>query len=163
MSNSQRNADRAGVPTGLRWRGGRILALLWALNLLLLQCMPLSETGETVPNYPATMSFGVKETVLRKAVERALVKKNYVLDREQSTPHQVRTKWLQEGSYRTMAVADLRALKKSESELTLRVLLEKQGFFSETWKPVDEIGSDTYNRLMDDISLEADRVLYEGG
>jgi hypothetical protein len=125
--------------------------------------MPLSNDPERVPNRPVTRRFDVREEVLRKAVERVLVKKNYVLDPGQSTPHHVRTKWLQDGSYRSMATADLRSLKRSESELTLRVLFEKKGVMSETWTPLDEIGSDTYDMLMDDVSLETYRVLYDGG
>jgi len=125
--------------------------------------MPLSDAREQVPNRPVTRSFDVREEVLRKAVERALVKKNYLLDPEQSTPHHVQTKWLHDGSYRSMAIADLRVLKRSESELTLRVLFEEKGFMSGRWDPVDEIGSDTYDMLMDEVSLEAYRVLYEGG
>jgi hypothetical protein len=105
----------------------------------------------------------VREEVLRKAVERVLINKNYVLDPEQSTAHQVRTKWLHDGSYRSMAIADLRPLKRSESELTLRVLFEEKGFMSEVFNPLDEIGSDTYDMLMDEVSLEAYRVLYDGG
>jgi hypothetical protein len=125
--------------------------------------MPLSYYPERVPNRPVTRSFDVREEVLRKAVERVLINKNYVLDPEQSTAHQVRTKWLHDGSYRSMAIADLRPLKRSESELTLRVLFEEKGFMSEVFNPLDEIGSDTYDMLMDEVSLEAYRVLYDGG
>jgi hypothetical protein len=125
--------------------------------------MPLSYYPERVPNRPVTRSFDVREEVLRKAVERVLVGKDYVLDPEQSTPHHVRTKWLYDRSYRSMAIADLRSLKRSESEMTLRVLFEEKGFMSERWDPVDKIGSDTYDMLMDEVSLEGYRVLYEGG
>lgn len=155
--------DRVAALDGLRRRGGRILPLLFAAGLLLAHCMPLSQYPERVPNRPVTRSFDVKEEVLRKAVERVLIKKSYVLDPEQSTAHQVRTKWLHDGSYRSMAIADLRSLKRSESELTLRVLFEEKGFMSERWDPVDKIGADTYDMLMDEVSLEGYRVLYEGG
>jgi hypothetical protein len=163
MSNSRRSADSTCAPDGLRWRGRRILPLLFAVSLLLAHCMPLSNELDRVPNRPVTRSFDVKEEVLRKAVERVLVRKNYVLDPGQSTAHHIRTKWVQDGSYRSMAVADLRSLKRSESELTLRVLFEKKGFMSETWNPLDEIGVDTYDMLMNDVSMETYRVLYEGG
>lgn len=163
MSNSRRSLDRTAAPDGLKRRGGRILLLLLAVSFLLVHCMPFSESPDRVPNRPVTRSFDVREEVLRKAVDRVLVKKNYVLDPEQSTPHRVRTKWLHDGNYRSMAIADLRSLKRNESELTLRVLFEEKGFMSDAWNPVDKIGSDTYDMLMDEVSLENYRVLYEGG
>jgi hypothetical protein len=118
---------------------------------------------EQVPNRPVTKTFDVNEEVLRKAVERVFAKKNYQVDPQRSTAHHLESRWYEEGSYRTMITADLRAIRRSQSELTLRVFLEKKGTWSDIWAPMDEIGVDVYDLLMDDVSLESYRVLYDGG
>lgn len=137
--------------------------MLLGMGLVIAQCTPLSHEMEQVPNRPVTKTFDVNEEVLRKAVERVFAKKNYLMDPERTTVHHLESRWLEEGSYRTMITADLRSIKRSQSELTLRVLLEKKGTWSEIWAPMDEIGVDVYDMLMDDVSMESYRVLYDGG
>jgi hypothetical protein len=148
---------------GSRWPGGWIILLVLGMGLVISQCTPLSYEMEQVPNRPVTKTFDVNEEVLRKAVERVFAKKSYQVDPERTTVHHLQSRWLEEGSYRTMITADLRSIKRSQSELTLRVLLEKKGTWSEIWAPMDEIGVDVYDMLMDDVSMESYRVLYDGG
>jgi len=163
MSNSSGKKAERAVQMGSRWTGGWIILLLLGMGLVILQCTPLSQEMELVPNRPVTKTFDVNEDVLRKAVERVFVKKNYQLDPERTTVHHLQSRWLEEGSYRTMITADLRSMKRSQGELTLRVLLEKKGTWSEIWAPMDEIGVDVYDMLMDEVSMESYRVLYDGG
>jgi len=164
MSNSSGKKAERAVQVGPRLTGGwSIIFLLLGMGLVILQCTPLSHEVEQVPNRPVTKTFDVNEDVLRKAVERVFVKKNYQLDPERCTAHHLQSRWLEEGSYRTMITADLRSIKRSQSELTLRVLLEKKGTWSKVWAPMDEIGVDVYDLLMDDVSMESYRVLYDGG
>jgi hypothetical protein len=164
MSNSSGKKAERAVQVGSRWTGGWIIILLLlGLGFVIVQCTPLSHDTEQVPNRPVTKTFDVNEEALRKAVERVFAKKNYQIDPERSTAHHLQSGWLEEGSYRTMIAADLRSIKRSQSELTLRVLLEKKGGWSEIWAPMDEIGIDVYDLLMDDVSMESYRVLYDGG
>jgi len=39
--------------------------------------------------------------------------------------------------------------------------LEQKLVFKDEWKPMDEIGEDTYKILMGDIEMECYRVLYD--
>jgi len=164
MSNSSGKKARRAVQVGSRWAGGWIIILLLVgMGFVIVQCTPLSHEAEQVPNRPVTRTFDVNEEMLRKAVERVFAKKNYQLDPERTTAHHLQSRWLEEGSYRTMIIADLRSIKRSQSEVTLRVLLEKKGTWSEIWVPMDEIGIDVYDLLMDEVSMESYRVLYDGG
>jgi hypothetical protein len=164
MSNSSgRRADRAVRVGSRRPLGWVLIFLLFNLSSVIVQCTPLSHEAEQVPNRPVTKSFDVKEEVLRKAVERVFAKKHYQLDPERSTAQHLQSRWLEEGSYRSMIIADLRSIRRNQSELTLRVLLEKKKTWSEIWAPMDEIGIDVYDLLMDDVSMESYRVLYDGG
>jgi hypothetical protein len=164
MSNSSGKKAERAVEVGSRCTGWwNIVLLLLGIGFVIVQCTPLSHEVERVPNRPVTRTFDVNEEVLRKAVERVFAKKNYRLDPERTTAHHLQSSWLEEGSYRTMIIADLRKLKRSQSEVTMRVLLEKKGMWSEIWVPMDEIGIDVYDVLMDDVSMEMYRVLYDGG
>jgi hypothetical protein len=162
MSNSSPGTAARAAQTGFR-SAGKWIFLLLGIGFLAVHCTPLSEVPEQAPNRPATRTFDVKEQVLRKAVERVFAKKNYQLDSERSTRDHVQSKWLEEGSWRTMITAELRALKRNQTELTLYVLFEKKGAWSEIWAPMDEIGIDVYDLLMDEVSMESYRVLYDGG
>ncbi|MGE5312304.1 MAG: hypothetical protein ACM3MN_11235 [Nitrospirota bacterium] len=164
MSNSSGKKAERAVQVGSWWTGGWIIILLLVgMGFVIIQCTPLSQEVEQVPNRPVTRTFDVNEEMLRKAVERVFAKKNYQLDPERTTAHHLQSRWLEEGSYRTMIIADLRSIKRSQSEVTLRVLLEKKGAWSEIWAPMDEIGIDVYDLLMDEVSMESYRVLYDGG
>jgi len=160
---SGNRADKAIQVGSRRTLGWIAILLLLNLGSVIVQCTPLSREVEQVPNRPVTKAFDVNEGVLRKAVERVFAKKNYQLDPERSTAHHLQSRWLEEGSYRTMIIADLRSIKRSQSEVTLRVLLEEKKTWSEIWAPMDEIGIDVYDLLMDDVSIESYRVLYDGG
>jgi hypothetical protein len=164
MSNSSgRRADRAVQVGSRRTLGWIIILLVINLGPVIVQCTPLSNDMQQVPNRPVTRTFEVNEEVLRKAAERVFAKKHYQLDPERTTVHHLQSRWLEQGSYRTMIIADLRSIKRSQSELTLQVLLEKKKTWSEIWAPMDEIGTDVYDLLMDDVSMESYRVLYDGG
>ena len=114
-----------------------------------------------VANRPERTTFKVKPDVLREAVERALAKKNFTVDTKQSNHLHVQSQWLEDGGYRSMAIADINPESSSRSQLTLQIYLEKKALFSDEWKPLDTIGEDTYRVLLSDIEMECYRVLYE--
>ncbi len=129
--------------------------------MLLAGCSsPLSQGRETVPNRPETKVFKMKSEVLREALERYMDKNKFEVDTEKSGPLHVQTKWLEDGRYRTMLVADMKPLSKSKTELRLQMFLEERPMLQDKWKSTDEIGEDTYRRMLGDIEMECYRVLY---
>ncbi|UCG13239.1 MAG: hypothetical protein JSU72_01740 [Deltaproteobacteria bacterium] len=130
--------------------------------MLLSFCTPLSHREESVPNRPVTKAFKARPDVLRKAVERALVNKNYGLETERSTFEHVETGWLRDGRYRSIVKGDIRPINRERTELTLTIIVEKKSLGKEVWNPWDEVGIDTYDQLMGDVEMEIYRVLYDG-
>jgi hypothetical protein len=114
-----------------------------------------------VDNRPEKKVFRMKPDVVREAVKRALEKKKFAMDSTQSNELHVETEWLEDGGYRSRVVADLSRLDRSKTELSLMIYLEKKLVFLDKWKPMDEIGEDTYRILMGDIEMECYRVLYD--
>ena len=114
-------------------------------------------------NRPPTQTFKMKPNVVRQAVERVLVEKEFSLDTKQSSFLHLETEWLREGRYRSRVKADLEPTGKGHTELTVHFYLEKKKFWSEEWAPMDEIGTDVYDGFMSDIQMESYRVLYDGG
>lgn len=148
------SSDRSRLP---------LFLLSLSVVILLAHCSPpLTHKQAMVANRPQKKIFKVKPNVLREAVERALEEKNFVLDTKRSNQLHVQSQWLKDGGYRSMAVAEINPESTSRSQLTLQVYLEKKAIFSDEWKPVDEIGEDTYRILLSDIEMECYRVLYEG-
>ena len=147
-----------------RCSGSSLLKLLPLLSMIvLLACCtkPMSHRQEMVRNRPEKKVYKAKPEVVREAVVRVLEKKKFYLDPGQSTPLHVETEWLEDGGYRSMAVVDIKPLSKSRTELKLQMLLEKKLVFQDKWKPMDEIGADTYKMILGDIEMECYRVLYE--
>jgi hypothetical protein len=114
-----------------------------------------------VKNRPQKKVFRVKPDVLKEAVERVLEDKEFTLDTRQSNELRIQTEWLEDGVYRSMAVVDLKPLRRNQTQLRLHLLLEKKIAFLDKWKAMDEIGEDTYKIMLSDIELEWHRVLYD--
>ncbi len=114
-----------------------------------------------VANRPEKKVFKVKPDVLREAIERVLKKKKFTLDTKQSNNLHLKTEWLEDQPYRSMVVADIKPLSRGKTELTLKMHLEKKLVFRNKWKPIDEIGEDTYRLMLGDIEMECYRVLYD--
>jgi hypothetical protein len=114
-----------------------------------------------VTNRPEKKVFRLKPDVVREAVKKALEKKNFVLDSKQSNELHMETEWLEEKGYRSKVEVDISPLARSKTELILMMHLEKKLVFQDKWKPMDEIGEDTYRILMADIEMECYRVLYD--
>ena len=139
-----------------------LFLLLLSMTTLLANCTkPMSQESEMVPNRPETKVFKMKPDVLREAVERYMAKNKFSVDTEKSSPLHVQTKWLEDDSYRTMLVADMKPLSKNKTELRLQMFLEEKPMLQDKWKPTDEIGADTYRRMLGDIEMECYRVLYD--
>jgi hypothetical protein len=139
------------------------LAWLMAVVLILLAgCSPkLDEAVAPVPNRPATKRFKVKQTILRKAVERVLLKKGFILDSEHCTAQHLRTEWLQEGYFRSLVQADIKPLAKRKSELTLFIRRERRELRKEIWHAQDVIGDRVYHDYFVDVDVEIYRVIYD--
>jgi len=139
-----------------------LFLLLMGLAILLAQCTPPgSHRQEMVKNRPEKKIFRVKPDVLKEAVERVLEDKKFILDSRQSNELRIQTEWLEDGGYRSMAVVDLKALKRNKTQLKVHLLLEKKLVFRDEWEPMDEISEDTYKIMLGDIELEWHRVLYD--
>ncbi len=139
-----------------------LLLLLVSMIVVLTQCTtPMSQKKAMVPNRPEKKVFKIKPDVLKEAVERVLGKKKFTLDANQSNELHLQTKWLEDQSYRSRVVADIKPLSRTKSELTLMMYLEKKLVFLNKWKPMDEIGEDTYSIMLGDIEMECYRVLYD--
>ncbi len=148
---------------GKRYTEGNLLLLiLLAMAVFATQCAPLSHKQEWVPNRPETKVLPAKPEVVKEAMERVFIKKHYSLDTERSNSMHLQTEWLEEGKYRNMVKADLKAVSRSKTEVTLHVLIEKKKLFKEEWEPMDEVGEDTYRILMGEVEMECYRVLYDG-
>lgn len=148
--------------SGCSGRSLLLFLLLLSMTTLLANCTtPMSQESEMVANRPETKVFKMKPDVLRQALERYMDKNKFSVDTEKSSPLHVQTKWLEDDSHRTMLVADMKPLSKTKTELRLQMFLEEKPMFQEKWKPTDEIGADTYRRMLGDIEMECYRVLYD--
>ncbi|MEJ2234314.1 MAG: hypothetical protein P8X67_10335 [Syntrophobacterales bacterium] len=147
---------------GCKARSLPLFLLLLSLPAYLTHCSrPLTHRQEMVANRPQKKVFRVKPDVVREAVERVLEKKKFTLDARQSNEVHIQTEWLEEGGYRSMAVADIKPLSKVQTELRLHIQLEEKLAFRDKWEPLDEIGEDTYKIMLSDIEMECYRVLYD--
>lgn len=139
-----------------------LLLLLLSMPAFLAYCTkPLTHRQEMVANRPQTKVFRLKPDVVREAVERVLEKKKFTLDTRQTNELHIQTEWLEDGGYRSMVVADIKPLARSKTELKLQMFLEQKLVFRDQWKPMDEIGEDTYKIMLSDIEMECYRVLYD--
>jgi hypothetical protein len=138
-----------------------LLFILLGMVITLVHCSkPLTHRQVMVTNRPEKKVFKMKADVVREALEKVLEKKKFVLVAKQSNEHHLETEWLEDGGYRSRAVAEIKPLSQSKTELTLFMYLEEKRLFSDEWEPMDEIGEDTYRMLMADIEMECYRVLY---
>lgn len=150
------------VRSGGNGRSLLLFLLLLSMPAFLAYCTkPLTHRQEMVANRPQTKVFRLKPDVVREAVERVLEKKKFTLDTRQTNELHIQTEWLEDGGYRSMVVADIKQLTRSKTELKLQMFLEKKLVFRDKWKPMDEIGEDTYKIMLSDIELECYRVLYD--
>ena len=139
-----------------------LFLLLLSMPTFLAYCTkPLTHRQEMVANRSQKKVFRHKSDVVREAVERVLEKKKFYLDTRQSNELHIQTEWLEDGGYRSMAVVDIKPLRKSQTELKLQLYLEKKLTFRDKWEPMDEIGEDTYKIMLSDIEMECYRVLYD--
>ena len=162
--NPRKMRIRKDLSTSTAYNSRTLLVLLVGMILLLPHCTkPLSHKQTMVGNQPQKKVFRLKPDVVKEGIKRALNKKKFKLDVNQSHELHLQTEWLEErdGSYRSMVVADLRRISKTKTELTLMMYLEKRLVFLNKWKPMDEIGEDTYRVLLGDIEMECYRVLYD--
>ena len=144
---------------------GRLLLLfllLLSMPAFLAYCTkPLTHRQEMVANRSQKKVYKVKPDVVKEAVERVLEDKKFTLDTRQSNELHIQTEWLEESGYRSMAVVDIKPLRKNQTELKLQMHLEKKLTFRDKWEPMDEIGEDTYKIMLGDIEMECYRVLYD--
>ena len=150
------------VHSGGNGRSLLLFLLLLSMPAFLAYCTkPLTHRQEMVANRPQKKVFRLKPDVVREAVERVLEKKKFTLDTRQGNELHIQTEWLEDGGYRSMVVADIKQLARSKTELKLQMFLEQKLVFRDKWKPMDEIGEDTYKIMLSDIELECYRVLYD--
>ena len=139
-----------------------LLFILMGMVIFLVHCTkPMTHKQVMVTNRPEKKVFKMKPDVVREAVERALEKKKFILAAKQSNELHLETEWLEDQGYRSKVEADIEPLSRSKTQLTVMMYLEQKLVFKDEWKPMDEIGEDTYKILMGDIEMECYRVLYD--
>ena len=139
-----------------------LLFVLVGMVVFLFHCTtPMTHKEAMVPNRPQTKVFKMKTEVVREAVERVMEKKKFILAANQSNELHLETEWLEDGGYRSRMQVDLEPLSRSKTQLTLIIYLEEKPLFHDEWKPMDEIGEDTYKIILADIEMECYRVLYD--
>jgi len=139
-----------------------LLFILMAMVIFLFHCTkPMTHKQVMVPNRPEKQIFKMKADVVREAVERALEKKKFTVVEKLSNELHLETEWLEDQGYRSRVEADIEPLARSKTQLTLMMYLEQKLVFKDEWKPMEEIGEDTYKIIMGDIEMECYRVLYD--
>ena len=139
-----------------------LIFILMGMVVSLVNCTkPMTHKEVMVTNRPEKKVFKMKPDVVRDAVERALEKKKFVLAAKQSNELHLETEWLEDQGYRSRVEADIEPMSRSKTQLTVMIYLEQKLVFKDEWKPMDEIGEDTYKILMGDIEMECYRVLYD--
>lgn len=147
---------------GYNGRSLLLFLLLLSMPTFLAYCTkPLTHRQEMVANRPQKKVFRLKADVVKEAVKRVLEEKKFTLDTRQSNELHIQTEWLEESGYRSMAVVDIKALRRNQTELKLQLHLEKKLMFRDEWEPMDEVGADTYKVMLSDIEMECYRVLYD--
>jgi len=165
---STQNSRKTSIGNWVRTRwdcNGRSLLLfllLLSMPTFLAYCTkPLTHSDEMVANRPQKQVFKFKSDVVKEAVKRVLEKNQFTLDTRQSNELHLQTEWLEDGGYRSMAVVDIKPLRKNQTEVKLQVHLKEKLAFRDQWEPMDEIGEDTYKIMLGDIEMECYRVLYD--
>lgn len=149
-------------------RAGRLfglppLAFLLTIALVCMAGCTISDPlARPVVNKPEARMYEIKSSVVVKAVKKVLQNKKFSLDPAHSTAPRLETEWLQERSFRSRIVADIRPVSKNSSELKLQIFLEKQSTWQKTWQAVDKIGDRAYHEFFDDVQMECYRVIYDG-
>ena len=139
-----------------------LLFILMGMFVFLAQCAtPMSQKQEMTTNQAEKKVFKLKPEVVREGVKRVLEKKKFILMEKQSNELHLETEWLEDQGYRSRVEADIEPLSRTKTQLTLTMYLEQKVLFKDEWKPMDEIGEDTYRILMGDIEMECYRVLYD--
>lgn len=147
---------------GYNGRSLLLFLLLLSMPTFLAYCTkPLTHRQEMVANRPQKKVFRLKADVVKEAVKRVLEEKKFTLDTRQSNELHIQTEWLEESGYRSMAVVDIKALRRNQTELKLQLHLEEKLMFRDKWEPMDEVGADTYKVMLSDIEMECYRVLYD--
>jgi hypothetical protein len=165
---STQNSEKTSMAKWLRirWncsaRSLLLCLLLLSMPIFLTHCTkPLTHRQEMVKNKPQKKVLKLKPDVVKEAVERVLEDKKFTLDTKQSNELRIQTEWLEDSGYRSMAVVDLKPLKRNQTQLKVHLQLEKKLMFRGEWEPMDEIGEDTYRIMLNDIEMECYRVLYD--
>jgi hypothetical protein len=162
LLSTQNPSEAKEVSTYFAYNVRPLLFILVAMVILLVQCTkPLTQKQTMATNRPEKKIFRMKPDVVREAVKRVLEKKKFILESKQSNAGHLETEWLEDKGYRSKVEADIKPLPRNKTELTLMMFLEKKLVFLDKWKPMDEIGEDTYRILMGDIEMECYRVLYD--
>ena len=135
--------------------------MLISVVFFLVHCTkPMTHKQVMVNNRPEKKVFKMKPDVVREAVQRVLEKKKFILSKQSNDQH-LETEWLEDQGYRSRVEADIEPLSWNKTQLTLMMYLQQKLVFKDQWKPMDEIGEDTYNIMLGDIEMECYRVLYD--
>jgi hypothetical protein len=142
-----------------------VISLLLILSVILFQftaCVFNAPTQSSVLNRPETKIIDVQSSIVMKALLRVLNAKKFTVNADRTNGQRLETEWLQDGSYRSMVLAEVLPLGKYRSQLKVNLLLQKKAFLQESWQPTDKIDKTVYSDFMNDVVMESYRVLYDG-
>ena len=145
-------------------RFNHVLSLLLAFAVILfgVTACGLNTPSQTpVLNRPETKVIDVQSSVVMKALVRVLTEKKFSINAGRTNGRNLETEWLQDGSYRSMVLAEVLPLDKYRSQLKVNLLLQKKAFLREAWQPLDRIDKTVYKDFMNDVLIECYRVLYD--
>lgn len=134
-----------------------LILVLFSLNA----CASNAPSRTPVLSQPETQIIDFQSSVVMKALLQVLTEKRFSINAGKTHGLSLETDWLQDGSYRSMVLAEVQPLDKFRSRLKVNLLLQKKGFLSETWQPVDKIDKTVYKSFMNDVLIESYRVIYD--
>ena len=128
---------------------------------MLIACSFHTPSQTPVLNQPETKIFDFQTSVVMKALVRVLTDKKFKINAGRTTGQSIETEWLLDGSYRSMALAEVVPLEKYRSQLKMSLLVQKKSFLGDAWQPKDEIDQTVYKDFMNEVLIECYRVLYD--
>lgn len=138
------------------------LLLIFLVVLFAASACTLNLPSQTpVLNQPETQIIDFQSSIVMKALLQVLTEKRFSINAGKTHGLSLETEWLQDGSYRSMVLAEVQPLDKFRSRLKVNLLLQKKGFLRETWQPVDKIDKTVYKDFMNDVLIESYRVIYD--
>ncbi len=154
------------LPPLFRGRGGAIsgclILALCACALALASCAHQPEA--LLSDFPDPGSaknvriFDLDEKAILKGIASVCKNRGFTEVTVAPDKNRVETGYLVEDDWRTKIVASVKKISRKEREVTLSVYTERKSFAE--WEPKKVMGKEQYDKLFNEIELQAYRELY---